>query len=359
MTRKLLLIALLSFSLLFTYCKNTTVAPELKPGRRDYVWELDTLDMPVNYIGSMWGASPNDVWAVGPAGTENDRLLHYDGAKWSTYKKEPINCAANALFGFSADNVWMGGQAGWGSKGAGIWHYDGVKWSQNYVYDVEGSYDVQVYDIWGSGPNDIYASGVITFYDGKTDDFRGFLLHYDGRRWQEVVRVGPVNSQFLIIRKEQNRAYVHSFGSGGGSSAYETVTFYEVKGHELREIYSTSLADIYWASLNAVAGKVYFVIGKDAFRYLGGSLVKQFSFQYPQFDSGISGRNENDLFVTMKDGIAHYNGTDTEYLYKFPVDDMGQINVPMIFEKEVFFCIWNLTGPSYATNLILHGRLKE
>jgi hypothetical protein len=359
MTRKLLLIAVLSFSLLLNFCKNTSVAPELTPGSRNYFWELDTLDMPVNYIGSMWGASPNDVWAVGPAGTENDRLLHYDGAKWSTYKKEPINCAANALFGFSADNVWMGGQAGWGEHGAGIWHYDGIEWSQNFIYDIEGSYTAAVMDMWGTNPNDLYASGVISFFDGKTDDFRGFVLHFDGRRWQETVRVGPANSQFSRIRKERNGLYVYSFGSGEGTIATETVTFYEVKGNELREIYSSPRANIYLASLNVVAGKVYFVIGKDVFRFLGGSLIKQFSFQYPQFESDISGRSELDLFVTMKDGIAHYNGADTEYLYKFPVDDMGQINVPMIFEKEVFFCIWNWTGPSYATNLMLHGRLKE
>ena len=104
--------------------------PEPEPGQRNYVWTLDTLAMPMNYISSVWGASPDDVWAVGGGGTQYDRLLHYDGTEWSTYTKEPIWCTGMTLFGFSADNVWMGGQAGWGERGAGIWHYDGTNWRE-------------------------------------------------------------------------------------------------------------------------------------------------------------------------------------------------------------------------------------
>jgi hypothetical protein len=44
---------------------NQTTEPEPQPGRRDYVWRIDTLQMPVNFLGSVWGATPNDVWAVG------------------------------------------------------------------------------------------------------------------------------------------------------------------------------------------------------------------------------------------------------------------------------------------------------
>src|SRR5207253_74408 len=35
---------------------------------------------------AVWGAAPNDVWAVGEYGT----VLHYDGTGWSTY---PISTA--------------------------------------------------------------------------------------------------------------------------------------------------------------------------------------------------------------------------------------------------------------------------
>ena len=135
-----LTLLLIIFLFGLTICKKMPTPPQSpQPGSRNYTWKLDTLDMPMNYISSVWGAAPNDVWAAGAGGTEYDRLLHYDGETWSTYKNEPINCSANNLFGFSANDIWMGGQAGWGYKGAGIWHYDGTQWSQNYIYYVEGA----------------------------------------------------------------------------------------------------------------------------------------------------------------------------------------------------------------------------
>ena len=358
MIKKSLLVALLIFLTLLSSCKHNPTAPELVLGSRDYVWQLDTLDMPMNYIESVWGASPNDVWAVGAGGTESDRLLHYDGAKWSTYNKEIIWCTGNTLFGFSANDVWMGGGGGWVSKGAAIWHYDGVKWSPNYINDIDGAWSIQVVDIWGTNPNDLYASGVISFFDGKTDDFRGFVLHFDGKSWQEVVRVGPLNSQFLRIRKERNKLYVLSFRNGIISNDTDAFEFYQVIGEELREIYSTPGL----ANLNIIDKKVYFVVGESVYRHSDGSLVKQFSFDDPQLNFkvyGIHGRNEIDVFVSMKEGIAHYNGEDTQYLYKFPVAQMGGINEPIIFDKEVFFCIRNPAGGASAYNLMLHGKLKE
>ena len=63
-------------------CKDTIVNPQMEPGRRDYTWELDTLNMPMNYLGAVWGAVPNDLWAVGAGGTSLDRLQHYDGNNW-------------------------------------------------------------------------------------------------------------------------------------------------------------------------------------------------------------------------------------------------------------------------------------
>ena len=160
-----------------------------------------------NYISSIWGATPDDVWAIGGGGTQYDRLLHYDGTKWSTYTKEVIWCSGLTLFGFSADDVWMGGGAGWLERGAGIWHYDGVEWKQNYVYSLEETYySITIEDIWGSNSNDVYACGEITFYDStnNSNNWRGFVLHYNGKAWEEIARADN-NSQFIKIRKEKTK----------------------------------------------------------------------------------------------------------------------------------------------------------
>ncbi len=360
MKRTWLPVSLICLLLAVTVCNKQPTAPELlEPGSRNYTWKLDTLYMPMNYISSVWGATPNDVWATGAGGTYNDRLLHYDGEQWSTYKNEPINCSAYNLFGFSADDVWMGGGGGWGNKGAGIWHYNGVQWSQYFIYHVDGAYIVQVRHIWGPAHNDVYACGVIGFREGSIDSFRGFVLHYDGSSWKEVVRA-HFNSQFLKVRKNHNRVIVQSFEIGDTSSAQDVIAFYQVKTNKLIKLYSTTLETTYWATLHVINDKTYFVIGPDVYEYLAtDKMVKRLSFPQPEFVCQICGRTEADLFVYMKDGIAHYNGVDLQYLYKFPTARMGGFNDPMIFEKEVFFCIDNPLGSIYTRNMILHGILTE
>ena len=60
------LISLLLAFISFNSC-NTTEPDELKPGRRDYTWIVDTLKPPEgrSLPSRMWGANANDVWAVG------------------------------------------------------------------------------------------------------------------------------------------------------------------------------------------------------------------------------------------------------------------------------------------------------
>ena len=63
---------------------------------------------------------------------------------------------------------------------AEIWHYDGNSWTQNFSYNVDEAYTVEVYNIWGSEETDIYACGIISYVVENKDIWRGFVLHYDG-----------------------------------------------------------------------------------------------------------------------------------------------------------------------------------
>jgi len=356
MIPKKLLIVLVGTSLILCSCHNNPMNAEPEPGKRNYVWELDTLNMPMNYISSVWGAAPDNVWAIGHGGTQDDRLLHYDGAQWSTYTKETIWCSGLILYGFSEYDVWMGGGAGWLASGAGIWHYDGVEWKQNYVYSIDEDYwDITVEDIWGTSPNDIYACGIIVFDDGKNGIFRGFALHYDGKNWREIARA-DFNSQFLTIRKEDDNVYVFSYGIN-----YETgdgdLEFHQVKGNELRQIFSKKESEINWAGLSSINSKVNFIIENDVFQYKNKKFTKFISIDSEKFYWNICGRHEYDIFIAMSDGIAHYNGTDIEYIYRFPSERMSIIGQPLILEKDIFYGIWCTDTQFY--NIVLHGTLNE
>jgi hypothetical protein len=243
----------------------------------------------------------------------------------------------------------MGGGAGWLAHGAGIWHYNGVEWKQNFVYDIEGSYSITVDDIWGAAPNDIFACGTIGYWDGSIILFRGFVLHFDSKGWREVVRA-QFDSQFLTVRKEQNKVYVLSYGISGGD-----VEFYEVKGNTLNKISSNKRSQIRWANLSMMNEKCYFVIGQEIFRYINERFIKIFSIAQDEFGNQIFGRNENDFFLLMFNGVAHFNGTDVEYLYHFSPPSINLMKNAVIFEREVFFC--GLSRLDWS-NVVLHGKLN-
>lgn len=343
MIRKTCLIVSMITLLALCSCEDnlSEFEPEPEPGQRNYVWTLDTLDMPMNYISSVWGASPDDVWAVGGGGTQYDRLLHYDGTEWTTYTKETIWCTGMTLFGFSADNVWMGGQAGWGERGAGIWHYGGAEWKQNYVYSIEEDYySITVEDIWGTSPNDVYACGTIAFDDGKNGIWRGFVMQYDGTNWREIARA-DFNSQFITVRKEDNKLYILSYAINyeNGEHKFE---IYVLRDNQLKKIYSEKESIVHGVSLFMLNNKLYFLINRDMFIYNYGKFFKTVTINHQNFVNQICGRSENDLFLWMIDGLAHYNGTDIEYLYTFPgesiiVNSIIMIHDHVLLDKHVFF----------------------
>jgi cysteine-rich repeat protein len=69
-------------------------------------------------IQGIWGAAPDDVWAVGAAGA----LLHFDGVDW-TAQPAPVSGDLHAVHGHGPDDVWAAGE--WGQ----LIRYDGVSWS--------------------------------------------------------------------------------------------------------------------------------------------------------------------------------------------------------------------------------------
>ena len=327
-------------------CKSPTGPVEFQPGSRNYTWTVDTLYSPVNVLSTIWGSSPNDVWITGGGGTVNDRLFHFDGTKWTNYKVPP-GCNGFVLYGFSANNVWMGGNDG------NIWHFDGQSWVLNFKYQPNGWQSEQIQDIWGTNPNDVYAVGVV-LYDHQMFQ-RGFILHYDGVEWKKVYEAN-FYSQFRKIREENSKVYIDNLQfSYGINGAPDTIQVYEYNNNALTKIYSNTLDKITYESFNTIGEAVYFVISQDVYRYINRNFVKQFSINEPNFGYQIYGRNPEDIFLRMRDGLAHYNGTDVQYLFKFANNFTSIMSVPAIFEKEVFFAVWD---PISNVNMVLHGKLK-
>ncbi len=337
-----ILICNLFFLFLFESCKSPT-APKntLQPGRRDYTWTVDTLNIPYTVLESIWGSSPTDVWAVGPGGDKDKTLYHYTGQQWfNDGVSRPLD--PDAVFGFSQNDVWFGASNT-------IWHYDGNNISDFQDYTIPNCRIAGIQGMWGDNPNSVYAVG---FADSSNID-RGIIQHFDGNNWNTVY-ISNKNEGFGRIYQDvlNNNIYVLSARNNDNNNT-DSLIIYQFDGKNVKGIYSSDFFAGHSSNLACIASEVYFVLDNGVYLYNNGFKL-QFNVGYTNFDRNICGRNEDDVFLCMKDGIAHYNGSDIQYLYHFHTG-IQLLGTPPIFDKEIFFLAYDFVN---NLNLIIRGKLN-
>ncbi|HRI48298.1 MAG TPA: hypothetical protein PK559_14420 [Ignavibacteriaceae bacterium] len=337
------LLALLLLPLLFSAvsCNKPTEPNEnTPPGRRDYVWSVDTLYSPNNILREIWGATPTDIWLAGPGGITNyDGLWHFDGTQWKPYEKQILGLSPNCIFGLSQNNIWLGGNDG------KIWHFNGTSWNQSFRYQTGSSY-VDVVSISGKTENSIYAVG-------NSAITHGFILHYNGSNWVEKYS-STEESQFVSLLQGDNGTFLAELKQSVNGN--DSLKIYEFKTDKLIELFSKPVNEITFASINKIGKEVYFLLGRELNRYENGKFIKVMTFTEPKLGYHVYGRNEKDFFVRMVDGLAHFNGENVEYLIRFENDFTSISTKPLIFEKEVFFPVSDYIN---GYNLVFHGKLKD
>lgn len=206
-------------------------------GEEALVWSLEVKAVPPELhswtvhtsttsqdLRAVWGASPQEIYAVGHAGT----VLHHDGKTWSVmttgtdknlwdlwgsgpadlfivgsdgvvlHKTGPAWAAMASgttqhLLGISGsgpDDIWAVG-----AHGACV-HYDGVAWT---AVDTKTTDGLQA--VYSAGPKDAYAVGV-----------RGTILHHDGTGWSPMAS-GTTEDLFDISGSGPD--HLHAVGHGG------------------------------------------------------------------------------------------------------------------------------------------------
>lgn len=120
----------------------------------------------------VWGTSGQDVYAVGIKGRPSvGVILHYDGSAWSKVLETPEGALALGVWGSSATDVFVVGQRG------SILHYNGTGWTS---IPVPTPASVRFYEIWGTSPTDVFAVGA-----DEVTGTEGVILHYDGTAWRQ------------------------------------------------------------------------------------------------------------------------------------------------------------------------------
>ena len=132
-------------------CNTTEPIDNLQPGRRDYVWTVDTLYLPFNPFTDMTGSSPSDVWVCGP-GDADKIFYHYDGQVW---KSDQVQRTFSPLSinSLNSNEVWSCGFLG------KIWTFNGTHWIEFYSYSPKVDTSIILQEIRGFSTSSIYAVG--------------------------------------------------------------------------------------------------------------------------------------------------------------------------------------------------------
>jgi len=342
--RKITFLLLIPFSLLLNTCDSNPINgdDDIPPGRRDYEWTVDTLFLPFNPFTGITGTSPTDVWAVGPGGDADKTIYHFDGQVWQT-DLIPRPFSPLAVSSLSGNSVWSSGLQG------KIWKYNGNEWIEHYRLPTSGDTLVILQDIFAISETDIYAVGQ---YFISAQDYWGIILRYSGNNWEEII-IPKTRTLFEKIRKNiDGKIYLRGLTQQDlNENDYQ---LYEFDGTTLIEIKSGSQNKDEFGNIIALNSKIDFIIGFDLFSYNRNSFLKIGRLSDdPKFLDVGWGRNEKDIFLGMRDGIAHYNGENTIYLYQSSENIFVRLGI--VFEKEVFF----IGRDSNGNNLMFHGKLNE
>ncbi|HSH52763.1 MAG TPA: hypothetical protein VK982_13645 [Bacteroidales bacterium] len=338
-----LLTVLLTIIFINLSCEDNPVTPnEPPPGRRDYTWEVDTLDILFNNLDKLWGSSANDVWAIGSGGSVIDFVWHYGGSTWSSYGKS-VWVVPYGINGFNRSDLWIGGQDGI------ISHFDGNKWEKVYQIENPGYYDFYgITDFAGNSSNDMYAIG---FADSANVRL-SLVYHFDGNSWMKINSSG-INISLNRIRKEEakDRYYINGFIFDNlGEDSNAAVLFENDKFNLIdKERYSTASITV-----QKIGEYVYMTKEQEIYRLNGTDRTLIYKVNDSNFGLQSYGRNEKDIFLRMFDGVAHYNGTNHEYLFRF--EGNKSIRDIAVFESDIFVLI---NDDDNNVNLIYHGKLQE
>jgi len=318
-------------------CDSTEPTDELKPGRRDYTWTVDTLKPAEgrSLPSRMWGANANDVWAVGLAYLNAYCIWHFDGQSWTNYTPDKY-IDPRGIWGTASNNIWIG------STDGAFWHYDGLKWKRISEITIPNYQQFIVQSLCGRSANDIYAVGYADSIGGNT--YKAIIAHFNGNKW-ELVNIPTIKKSLnkILYDRTTNTFLITAWIFNQADEA-----IYSFDGINLKSIFSTQEG----AAIYMIGESIYLVVKNKIYKYQNNSFESFVEFSSMTYAGAAYGRNEKDFFTINWDGIGHYNGIDLVTIYPKWNNDWFP-NGATLFEKDVFF-IWDDSHNTF----IVHGKLQ-
>ena len=314
---------------------NGDTPDPIAAGSRDYTWKIDTIYAPSNLFLGISGTSGKDVWTVNPS--TSGMFYHFDGNTW-TRDNTVRPFTPWSIYSVSATEVWSGGQDG------KIWSYDGEAWKQHSVVTIPGGTDVFPLAFYKTSNGIFYVCGVYS----TDNNFFGFVAWWSGTQWM-ILDKGNYRTTFTkIIKGPGNKYYL--LGITDEQFQESTWQFYEFDGTMVKLIKLGKQQQDDNGGLLSTPNEALFIVGNTLNRYVDTSFVNIGGlFLNTGYLNVGAGRSYKDVFLGMKDGIAHFNGKDVQYLVRTLSPTYARAGI--VFEDEVFFKGFDSNGNNY----IFHG----
>lgn len=133
---------------------------------------------------AVWGTSADDVWVVGSrrelAG--GPTIYRYDGSAWTQLDSGHTSLDLWWVFGFEGGDVFFGG------SGGTILRYRGGTFERMTTPRMSGT----IFGIWGTAPDDVWAVGTAVAAGA-------IVWHFDGTSWAEVPQPAGVPSSVFKV----------------------------------------------------------------------------------------------------------------------------------------------------------------
>lgn len=163
-------------------------------------------------VFGMWGAAPNDVWAVGgsASGGGGGFVWHFDGTMWTPATGIPGDIATSGtcwkVNGLAANDMWISGTNGL------TLHWNGTTFERMDIPDAQAEQE-SLFSVGVSSKRAITVGGAFT----------GVLYENDGSGWKSAIPTGGAILSGVAVSEDA----AYAVGQGGtilrrGSSSWST-----------------------------------------------------------------------------------------------------------------------------------------
>ncbi|HEV8537724.1 MAG TPA: hypothetical protein VGR15_02275 [Bacteroidota bacterium] len=336
-------------AVLLTTCQDSTGPQPPKPGKRDYVWSIDSISYPGSLqttLYTIWGSSSKDVYAGGSNERGWGELYHYDGNSWQVVIHGYRAIDIHQIYGFGADDVYLAGGYIYTNPApppnfldsSVILHYDGSRWKEVPLERGRG-----LQGIWGPSPQNMFSAGIF-----------GTLYKDNGKRWTRLP--ADTNIFFSTIGGIPDEIYLLGYTPNGYTPDH-TGREYLLQWKDTNFIVVDSMlllpgivAKFGSSRVIGVQGKIYSAGWGGIFIKSGTSWTKELDTS-PQSIYNIYGTRKEHIFASgTNKTLYHYNGTNWKIL-EIPGDSLLPLFGIWCNEDEVF-----VLGENNSKSYVIHGK---